>query len=281
MLRVVQQRLLILVMIAVLPLLVTGCFRQASEPFVESPIGPLATLTAESSLSQPAMFTPTVAPLVLLTETPAFIAPVEPSQTGLALTDPPATVTSPTNAQPSDITPTPTLPILLATNTRGIVTPAPPAGPVDFSTPTPFGGIGATPTPLDLLITPTDFFNGGGQCAYIIQPGDSLYQIAINNDTTVDALRQANPQLSGDLIQPGEELTLPGCGAPVPTVTNDSTAPTAESTAASGERIHIVRAGDTLFGIAREYGVTVQSIIDANNLTNPDRLDLGQELIIP
>jgi LysM repeat protein len=191
-----------------------------------------------------------------------------------------ATTEAPDSAGSAEVVPTTTLPILQATNTRAIVTPGPPPGPVDFSTPTPFGGLFATPTPLDLLVTPTDIFNGSSQCAYVIQPGDTLYQIALNNDTTVDALRQANPQLSGDLIQPGDEINLPGCGEPSATSAPAPTQPAFNGTSI-GQRTHIVRSGDTLFAIAREYGVTVQAIIDANNLANPDRLDLGQELVIP
>jgi LysM repeat protein len=36
-----------------------------------------------------------------------------------------------------------------------------------------------------------------------------------------------------------------------------------------------------VFTIAQQFGVTTQAIISANNLTNPDRLSIGQQLIIP
>lgn len=267
-----QKRLWAAGLLVVLPLVIAGCFRQASEPFVEAPIGPLASLTAQADVPASDAATPTVVPLVIITNTSPFNAPATAE-------DQPATETPIGESSSPQTAPTSTIPILQATNTRAIVTPVPPAGPVNFSTPTPFGGLIATPTPLDLLVTPTDAFASSSQCAYIIQPGDTLYQIAINNETTVEALRQANPQLSGDLIQPGDELNLPGCGQPVPTITPALAQPTTE--APVGQRTHVVRSGDTLFAIAREYGVTVQAIIDANNLTNPDRLDLGQELVIP
>lgn len=45
--------------------------------------------------------------------------------------------------------------------------------------------------------------------------------------------------------------------------------------------IHTVRADDTLYRLAREYGVAVQDIVDANGLTSPERLNVGQNLIIP
>lgn len=45
--------------------------------------------------------------------------------------------------------------------------------------------------------------------------------------------------------------------------------------------IHVVKSGDILGFIAESYGVTVQDIIAANNLVSPDRLEVGQELLIP
>ena len=47
-------------------------------------------------------------------------------------------------------------------------------------------------------------------------------------------------------------------------------------------RTHIVQKGETLYGISRKYGVTVRSIVDANDkLNNPDQLYVGANLIIP
>lgn len=45
--------------------------------------------------------------------------------------------------------------------------------------------------------------------------------------------------------------------------------------------IYIVQRGDTLWAIAKRYNVTIQSIVGANNLANPDMLDIGQQLVIP
>ncbi len=47
--------------------------------------------------------------------------------------------------------------------------------------------------------------------------------------------------------------------------------------------VHVVQSGDTLYGIAAEYGVSGDTILEANTdtLTSPDRLSIGQELRIP
>lgn len=57
-------------------------------------------------------------------------------------------------------------------------------------------------------------------------------------------------------------------------------APVAPTTPGA-EEVYIVQAGDSLLAIAGRYGVSVQAIMDANNLTNPDFVFSGQQLIIP
>lgn len=46
-------------------------------------------------------------------------------------------------------------------------------------------------------------------------------------------------------------------------------------------RIYVVRRGDSLYSIARMYGTTVNAIQNANSLTDPSRLSVGQALVIP
>jgi murein DD-endopeptidase MepM/ murein hydrolase activator NlpD len=53
------------------------------------------------------------------------------------------------------------------------------------------------------------------------------------------------------------------------------------SQGARGEEIYIVQRGDMLSAIAERYNVTVEILIELNHLTNPDILEVGQELIIP
>ena len=112
-------------------------------------------------------------------------------------------------------------------------------------------------------------------CIYIVQRGDSLFQIAMRNDTTVAALRAVNESIQGtDVILPGDELFIPDCDVtPTPTVTRTALP--------AGELTHTVKAGESLFIIARQYDVTIDDIVEANNLENPDRLFIGQVLIIP
>ena len=50
---------------------------------------------------------------------------------------------------------------------------------------------------------------------------------------------------------------------------------------AQGQTVHLVKPGETLYGIARMYGVSAQSIATANNLVNPNYIYAGQRLVIP
>lgn len=44
---------------------------------------------------------------------------------------------------------------------------------------------------------------------------------------------------------------------------------------------HTVRPGETLYIISKAYGVSSKTIIDLNNIQDPDRLSVGQKLFIP
>jgi LysM repeat protein len=53
------------------------------------------------------------------------------------------------------------------------------------------------------------------------------------------------------------------------------------STIPPGQRFYMVKSGDTLGNIAASFQVTVQSIVDANGLKNPDDIKAGQTIEIP
>jgi N-acetylmuramoyl-L-alanine amidase len=89
-------------------------------------------------------------------------------------------------------------------------------------------------------------------------------------------------------------LVLTGCGgddddavaAPVsPTQTALPTTPATPTPTptptAPADEVYVVESGDTLSSIAQRFGVTVAAIVEANDLTDPDRLAIGDELVIP
>jgi len=108
----------------------------------------------------------------------------------------------------------------------------------------------------------------GGR-TYVVQPGDTLSRIAINNDVTVDGLIAANGLYNPDRLYVGQSLSLPEAGAaarPYPAVTAVSA---------------IVKAGDTLSSLALRFGVTVHSLAVANGIADMGGIYAGQTLTIP
>ena len=115
--------------------------------------------------------------------------------------------------------------------------------------------------------------------------GDSLAGIARQYGISVDALRRANPGLSRLTI--GSDLFIPDAegqvvrGGILPAPSDASE--TSEPNASGGERIHTVSSGETLGAIARRYGVSLASLLRANNLSMQEaaRIHVGQRIIIP
>jgi LysM repeat protein len=64
---------------------------------------------------------------------------------------------------------------------------------------------------------------------------------------------------------------------PVPATPSDTPTPTVTPTPI----IYIIKKGDTLLVIARQFGVTVQDLQEVNGITDPRRLRISQEIIIP
>lgn len=100
---------------------------------------------------------------------------------------------------------------------------------------------------------------------YTVKAGDTLYSIASKYNTTVAAIASANKITNTNLISVGQVLIIPVKQAPPPVTTVKYT----------------VKAGDTLYSIARKYNTTVTAIAKANNITNVNSIRVGQVLIIP
>jgi len=87
---------------------------------------------------------------------------------------------------------------------------------------------------------------------------------------TVSAVVDVNPSGEGA----GASAASSGSGAlPGPSVG-------AEPAGATG-RVHVVKIGETLFQIAQRYGTTVAAIVQANNIADPDRIEVGDTIVIP
>lgn len=115
---------------------------------------------------------------------------------------------------------------------------------------------------------------------YEVQPGDTLSSIASSQGVGIDELIAANSLTNPDLLAPGDVLTIPGeevTAAKPPA--GDSTTTTV-APAGTGQT-YTVQPGDVLLAIANRFDVTVEALVDANNLENADAIRDGQVLQIP
>jgi len=140
-------------------------------------------------------------------------------------------------------------------------------GPAPTATLTPTGTvIVPTATPTSTTQPP------GCPTVYVVRPGDTLYSIARRFGVSVEAIMAANNLPNPNSIYAGQQLTIPCPGAPVPTPTPGTPWPQ--------PTVYVVQPGDTLYSIARRFGTTVQAIAQANHIINPNRIYVGQRLMI-
>ena len=107
---------------------------------------------------------------------------------------------------------------------------------------------------------------------YDTSAGESIYDIAAKLGVTKDYIIKNNPD-AADGISNGMILYFP--------VENSGNAVTTETVnAAATNDVHVVEQGETLYGLAKKYGVTVDALINSNP-GSENGIKIGQKLVIP
>ncbi|HEX5870291.1 MAG TPA: LysM peptidoglycan-binding domain-containing protein, partial [Longimicrobium sp.] len=135
------------------------------------------------------------------------------------------------------------------------------------------GRTGTTPAP------------SGRARAHTVVAGETFYGIARRYGVTAAQLRALNPDVDMNALEVGDVLRLPaGARDSRAAAQPRPQAPASTSAQAQqprrGTRSHVVASGETLFGIARRYGVTVDAIRRANQMET-DQVRTGQRIVIP
>ncbi|GAB4419635.1 MAG: hypothetical protein Kow00106_15890 [Anaerolineae bacterium] len=288
----VAVRILLPAVLVAVALGLAACYKDAGEDLAPtSRQVNVLDITPTTPAPPTQAFTATPESLVLATPTRGLVPTTTPADAVQA--ELPPTATSDTNsllATPTDLPifqPTFTPPEALNTSSptatvRVITTPA-----ISDIRPSP------TPSPTidpSKMPTPTDIPIELNPCIHVVVFGDTLYSIARENEVAIEDLVAANPDLLGGnpntILRLGWQLRLPlpDCvGELTPTVPATPAVETTQIPAGTpGEPVvHIVQAGEGIYAIARQYGVSPEAIIQANNLANPNLIYPGQELIIP
>ena len=106
--------------------------------------------------------------------------------------------------------------------------------------------------------------NPASTSTHVVQKGESLSAIARRYSVSVSAISRLNGISNPNNIRVGQKLKVPGAASSVPTTTT-----------------YTVRRGDELDNIARRFGVSRSSIVSLNNLSDANRIIVGQKLRIP
>lgn len=109
---------------------------------------------------------------------------------------------------------------------------------------------------------------------HVVQAGENLYRISLRYGVDMGELARANGITDTSRIFSGQVLIIPGLSTP------DSSDIIENPLIAGTPTIHVVQPGENLTSIARLYDITLDLLMQSNNITNPNRIERGQELTI-
>jgi lysozyme len=118
--------------------------------------------------------------------------------------------------------------------------------------------------------TGTEASGETAQDTYVVSQGDTLGTIAKRFGVSAVELQELNEIANPNQIFPGQVLRIPG---------GESESP--ESSTSEAQRTYVVQQGDTLFKIALRFGITLEALETANDITDPNKVYPGQVLKIP
>ena len=166
---------------------------------------------------------------------------------------------------PATMAPTTAAPATLASTTTTTLAPTPTtAAPVASPTTT------AAPVVSTTAIPTTTEAADVGPASVLVEVGDSLSKIAKRYDTTTEILAAINGICDVNQIYVGQKILLAGAEFE----TDDEVDPEPISVTV------LVEVGDSLSKIAKQYDTTVDDLMVTNDITDPNLLLVGQELVV-
>ncbi len=166
---------------------------------------------------------------------------------------------------PATMAPTTAVPATVASTTTTTLAPTPTtAAPVASTTTT------AAPVVSTTAIPTTTEAADVGPASVLVEVGDSLSKIAKRYDTTTEILAAINGICDVNQIYVGQKILLAGAEFE----TDDEVDPEPISVTV------LVEVGDSLSKIAKQYDTTVDDLMVANDMTDPNLLLVGQELVV-
>ena len=166
---------------------------------------------------------------------------------------------------PATMAPTTAAPATVVSTTTTTLAPTPTtAAPVASTTTT------AAPVVSTTAIPTTTEAADVGPASVLVEVGDSLSKIAKRYDTTTEILAAINGICDVNQIYVGQKILL----ADAESETDDGVDPEPISVTV------LVEVGDSLSKIAKQYDTTVDDLMVTNDITDPNLLFVGQELVV-
>jgi LysM repeat protein len=103
-----------------------------------------------------------------------------------------------------------------------------------------------------------------------VQPGDTVSGIAVRFGVSESALASQNKLNAGDAIYAGQQLVLP-----------DSVGASPTPLTPGRQHTYVIQPGDTLSGIAAQFGVSENALAAQNGIQDPNRIVAGTTLTVP
>ena len=110
---------------------------------------------------------------------------------------------------------------------------------------------------------------------YTVKAGDTLYSIARRSGVSLSSLLSLNGLSQSSVIRPGQTLNVSGTSSTT-VATPVSTASQATSTSGT----YTVKAGDTLYRIAHNHGISLRTLLSVNGLSETSTIRPGQQLVV-
>ena len=120
---------------------------------------------------------------------------------------------------------------------------------------------------------------GDTQRVHIVQPGETLFAIALRYNTTVEAIRGFN-RIDDDLIEVGQRLVVAGSETTRYVATVRLPQFSMTNTTIPADMVHFVEPGETLYSIAARLRLPLADLLSVNNLTTT-ALEPGTLLYMP
>ncbi len=135
------------------------------------------------------------------------------------------------------------------------------------------------------VIVDLEGVGGGGENTYVMQPGDTVDEIAQQFNVSYQYLLAVNNITNSRTMPAGTVLIIPD-GAPAygqfPAVdANGNVIVDLQGVGGGGNETYIMQPGDTLDGVAQQFNVSLQSLMEANDVTNSRGINAGAVIVIP